>query len=90
MSGDLAFNGFSKGLSESKVWAFRTILRIFCPSSSVYLAIERVDGLTRGSTGALSWLDSRKSEDLLKVRSLQGHSQPWIEVILILKRSGAG
>ena len=95
MSGDLAFNSFSRGLSKEGALASKTILRIFYKFSSIYLAARGLGGPTVGElTGVLSWLDFGVDENpdrLLEVRSLREHPRPRIEVILVVgvERSGA-
>ena len=88
MSGDLAFSGFSRGLSKGEARASRTVLRIFCKSSSVYLT---TGGSAGGLTRVLSWIDSGGGEDLSEMHSLQGRPRPRIKVILLVgvDRSGA-
>ena len=84
-SGDLAFNGFLWCLSEGRAQASRTVLKILYRFFYVYLVTRRVNGLTKGSTRALSWLDSGEDEDSSEVRSLQDCARPWIKVILIVE-----
>ena len=78
-SSNLVFNGFSQSLSKKGTWASKTILRIFCRSFSVYLAIRGLEGLIAGElTRLLSWVEFRKGENFeepSEVHSLQGH--PW-------------
>ena len=55
MSSNLTFNNFSRGPLEERVQAFKTVLRIFCRSFSIYLATEGLERLTaKKSTGTLS------------------------------------
>ena len=50
MSGNLAFNGCLKSPFKGEAWASRTVLRIFCRFSSIYLATRDLERLTMGST----------------------------------------
>ena len=55
MSGNLAFNGFLQGPLKEEAQASRTVLKIFCRSSFVYLVTKGLEEPTaRGLTGALS------------------------------------
>ena len=74
--------------SEGRAWASRTVLKILCKSSSVYLATG--GSTTGGLTGILSWLDFGGGEDPngpLELCSLRGRPRPWIEVILVVEQS---
>ena len=69
------------------IWAFKTILKIFCIFLSVYLVTKDLEEPIIESTKS-SWLESREGKNpkkSLEMRSLQKHPQPQIKIILVVK-----